>query len=88
MANRFKAAARKASDMTNKQLGTEIAAITSHLTRDTLQKLLPRKTEKEAFLELMQQVEQEKEMDERIAYLRENIQSAGKVVFKLLGLLV
>ncbi len=83
---RYASAARKASDLTNKQLATEIAAL-SPMNRETLQDLLPRKRDKQTFLALMKLVEQEKHMDENVAYLRENLESAGKVVFKLLRFL-
>ncbi len=83
---RYASAARKASDLTNKQLATEIASL-SPMNRETLQDLLPRKRDKETFLALMKLVEKETDMDEKIAYLRENLESAGKVVFKLLRFL-
>ena len=83
---RYASAARKASDLTNKQLATEIASL-SPMNRETLQDVLPRKRDKETFLALMKLVEQEKDMDDNIAYLRDNLESAGKVVFKLLRFL-
>ena len=46
--NRFTDAAKKAADMTNKQLATELAAVGS-LSRDQIQDLLPRKKDKAAF---------------------------------------
>ena len=84
---RYASAARKARDLTNKQLATEIASL-GPVNRDVLQKLLPRKREKEVFLELMKQVEQEKTTDENLAYLRENLESTGKVIFKMLKFFV
>lgn len=84
---RYASAARKARQLTNKQLATEIAAL-GPMNRETLQKLLPRKREKEVFLKLMKQVEQEKTSDENLAYLKDNLESTGKVIFKLLRFLV
>lgn len=85
--NRFTAAARKASDLTNKQLATELASV-GNLSRDKIHELLPKKKDKEAFVNLMKQVESETTMDEKISYLQNNIQSAGKVAFTMLKHLV
>jgi len=85
--NRFTAAAKKAAKMTNKQLATEIAAVGT-LNRDKIQALLPKKKDKQAFIDLMIAVEAETAMDEKITYLLNNIQSAGKVAITLLKALV
>ncbi|UCE23159.1 MAG: hypothetical protein JSU74_07580 [Candidatus Zixiibacteriota bacterium] len=80
---RFKNAARKARKLTNKQLADELAAITP-FDRDRLRKFLPSPKDQKAFLELMEQVEAETVMDTKLAYLRQNLSTAGKVVFKVL----
>lgn len=85
---RFAEAAKNARQMTNKQLGTEIAALSAGVTREKLQELLPQKRDKETFLELMQVVEDETTVDEKIAFLGENLQTAGKVALKVLQILV
>ena len=85
--NRFTKAAREAAQMTNKQLATELATV-GNLNRDKIQDLLPKKKDKKAFVDLMKEVEAETTMDEKIAYLQNNIQSAGKVAFTLLKALV
>lgn len=84
---RYRAAARKAKNLTNKQLGTELAAL-APISKDTMDALLPRKRDKQEFIALMQQVEKEKNMDENIVYLKENMTTAGEVVFKLLKVFV
>ena len=84
---RYATAARAARDLTNKQLATEIAAI-GPIPRDKLQELLPLKADKEAFLELMRQVESEKSDDEKLAFLGENLQTVGRVALKALAFLV
>jgi len=88
MPNRFTEAARLAREATNKELTDEIAAVSINLNRDKIQALLPTKREKQDFIELMAQVEADTAMDEKIAYLQENIQSAGLIVIKLLKLLM
>jgi hypothetical protein len=85
--NRFTAAAKKAANLTNKQLASELASIGS-MNRDDIQSLLPKKKDKQAFIDLMKEVEAETAMDEKIAYLHENIRSAGKVALTLLKALV
>ena len=80
---RYRTAARNARNLTNKQLGTELALL-APLSRAELNRLLPRKTDKQAFLALMSQVEAGTAMDTKLAFLRDNLQTAGKVVFKVL----
>ena len=87
MPNRFTEAAKKARDLTNKQLADELASV-STLNRDKLNELLPSKQDKEVFAQLMQQVEADTAMDEKLAFLGQNIKTAGSVVFKLLKVLV
>ncbi|MGZ5273934.1 MAG: hypothetical protein ACXWCA_06450, partial [Kaistella sp.] len=76
MPNRFTDAAIKAREATNKQLADELSAISS-LNREKIQELLPQKKDKEAFLKLMEQVEADTAMDEKIAFLQANIASVG-----------
>ena len=83
MPNRFTEAAKAARELTNKQLADELAAI-SILNRDKIQELLPEKKDKEAFIKLMEQVEADTAMDQKLAFLQENIKSAGAVALKLL----
>lgn len=85
--NRFTEAAIRAREMTNKQLATEIASLTK-FNREDLNILLPQKRDKEAFIELMKAVEAETSMDEKLAYLRTNLETAGKVVFTILKAVV
>ena len=80
---RFKTAAKKAAAMTNKELADEIAGL-STFNRDRLRELLPTKRDKEEFVKLMAEVEAETAMDQKLAYLTNNLQTAGKVVFKVL----
>ena len=87
MANRFKEAAEKASEITNKQLADELATV-SKLSRDSIRKLLPRKTDKEAFVKLMEEVEADTTMDEKVTFLQDNIKSVGNVAITLLKALV
>lgn len=83
MANRYRDAARKAAELTNKQLGAELATL-NRLSEQDLRELLPTKRDKEAFAELMAVVEKEADIDRQFAFLSQNLQTTGKVVLKLL----
>jgi len=83
MANRYRKAAKTAKNLTNKQLGEELAKL-SPLNDQKLRELLPTKRDKERFAELMAMVEREAARDEQLAYLSKNLQTTGKVVLKVL----
>lgn len=83
MPNRYSKAARDAADLTNKQLG-ELMATFGPLSEEKLRELLPTKKEKEEFSRLMALVEKEAEVDKQLAYLSNNLQATGKVIFKVL----
>ena len=83
MANRYSNAANEAANLTNKQLGEELAKL-GPLSDQKLRELLPEKKDKEHFADLMAMVEKETAMDEQLKYLGENLQTAGKVTLKLL----
>ena len=81
--NRFSNSAEETRVKTNKELADQIAPLVS-LSRERLQELLPKKRDKQAFLELMKEVEDETEMDEKKAYLQKNVETVGEVIFKVL----
>jgi len=83
MVNRYRKAAKKAKNLTNKQLGEELAKL-SPLNDQKLRELLPTKGDKERFAEVMAMVEREAATDEQLAYLSKNLQTTGKVVLKVL----
>ncbi len=87
MPNRFTEAAKAARDVTNKELANELSSI-SKLNIEMLNEILPLKKDKEAFAKLMEQVEAETNMDEKLAFFQENIQTVGAVALKLLKVLV
>jgi hypothetical protein len=87
MPNRFSNAAKQAAELTNKELGSELAKV-STLSNQRLSELLPLKRDKEAFIQLMMQVEAETAMETRLANLVDNIKTVGPVIFKVLKVLV
>jgi hypothetical protein len=84
---RFAQAAEQAAALTDQQLAGEIAKLGT-LSASDVQALLPRKEDKEAFVKLMHEVESEKTEDQKLAFLRDNLETAGKVVLKVIGALV
>ena len=83
MPNPYSNAARVAAELTNKQLGEEIAKL-GPMSNAKLSELLPAKRDKEEFAKLMALVEKETKTDNQLAYLESNLRTAGPVVFKLL----
>lgn len=83
---RYAKAAERASKLTDKQLKKEIAVFV--LKIDKLQELLPDRGNQEAFLNLMKVVEDETDMDEKLAYLETNVKTVGKVIIQVLRGLV
>jgi hypothetical protein len=74
---RYSEAAAAAADLTNKQLGDQICSF-SRFTPEQLDAFLPKQSDKQAFLDLMAQVEKETDMDTKLNFLRDNLQTAGK----------
>jgi len=87
MANRFEKAAKEATQLTNKQLANELAMV-SKLSRTSIIELLPKKADKKAFVALMEQVEADTTMDEKLTFLQDNIESVGSVALRVLKALV
>ena len=85
--NRFSEAAKTAANLTNKQLSTQISSL-ALISQDKLNELLPLKKDKQAFVQLMNEVEADTTTDQKIAFLQNNVASAGKVAFTLLKALV
>lgn len=74
---RYSDAAARAADLTNKQLAKQIASF-SRFTPEELDAFLPKQADKQAFLDLMAEVEKETDIDTKLAFLRDNLQTAGK----------
>jgi hypothetical protein len=83
VANRYAKAARAAANLTNKQLADELAKL-GPASAAKLNALLPEKKDKTAFAELMAIVENETEIDNQIAFLSNNLQTAGKAALQVL----
>ena len=80
---RYAEAARLASKLTDEQLAKEIAALVP-FNLEKVQELLPQKQDKDEFLELMKKVEDETEMDKKLANLETNVQILGPAILKIL----
>lgn len=80
---RYAEAARLASELTDEQLAKEIAALVP-FNLEKVQELLPQKQDKGEFLELMEKVEDETDMDKKLANLETNVQILGPAILKIL----
>jgi hypothetical protein len=82
-ASRYRMAAALARNLSNKQLGKELANL-SLISEQKMRQLLPTRKDKEAFVELMTVLEKETDLEAQLAYLMENPQTAGKIAIKVL----
>ncbi len=85
--NRFTNAAAAAASLTNSELAEQIAN-TTKLDLDTINAVIPLKRDKEAFALLMEQVNADTTMDEKLAFLHENLPKVGAVAINLLKAIV
>ncbi len=83
MAKDYAAHARQAAELTNKQLGSQITDLTRMTTSD-LDRLLPLKRDREAFVELMRIVQQETDDDAAAARVTTDITRFGKTIIRAL----
>ncbi len=81
--NQFTEAAKQSRKATNEALACKIAPLVSFPQRK-VERLLPEKRDKEEFIKLMKVVEDETDMDEKLAYLEDHVKTLGKVILQVL----
>jgi|GEM_PF-1175278 len=84
---RFARISREARESTNRALADEISSLTV-LTEEDVDRLLPRKADKEQFGTLMAIVAAATNENTKVAALRENLDNVGGVLVKILKLLL
>jgi hypothetical protein len=84
---RFERISREARESTNRALADEISSLT-FLTEEDVERLLPRKVDKERFGTLMAIVAADTDDNTKVAALRENLDDVGAVLVKILKLLL
>jgi hypothetical protein len=84
---RFKEISAEARKATNVGLAGELSSLT-RLSEQDIQRLLPRKVDKEQFAALMAIVADSTDEDEKIAALKERLEEVGGVVVRILRLLL
>jgi hypothetical protein len=84
---RFERISREARESTNRALAGEISSLT-FLTEDDVERLLPRKQDKETFGTLMAIVASRTDDNAKVAALRENMDAVGLVLVRILKLLL
>jgi len=84
---RFERISREARESTNRALAYEISSLT-FLTEEDVERLLPRKIDKEQFGTLMAIVASGTDDNTKVAALRDNLDDVGAVLVKILKLLL
>ena len=80
---RFEAISREAREQTNRNLAGEISSLT-FLTEEDVERILPRKADKERFGTLMAIVSAGTDDNTKVAQLRDNLDDLGRVLIKVL----
>lgn len=84
---RFRRISAEAREATNQALAEEISSLT-RLSEQDIERLLPRKADKERFGTLMAIVTGATDDNDKVASLRENLDEVGSVLVKILKLLL
>ena len=84
---RFQRISREARDRTNQVLAGEISSLT-FLTEEDVERILPRKSDKERFGSLMTIVASHTDSNTKLMAIRENLDELGEVLLKVLKLLM
>ncbi len=82
---RFERVSREARESTNRALAQELSALT-FLTEQDVERLLPRKLDKERFGTLMAIVAADTDDNTKLAALKENLDEVGSVLMRILKL--
>jgi hypothetical protein len=82
---RFERVSREARESTNRALAQELTALT-FLTEQDVERLLPRKVDKERFGTLMAIVAADTDDNTKVAALKENLDEVGGVLMRILRL--
>lgn len=81
---RFERISREAREQTNRVLADEISSLT-FLTEEDVDRILPRKVDKERFGALMAIVASKADDNTKVATLREKLDEVGTVLLRVLG---
>ena len=86
-ANPYEEAAKKAVELTNREFASEISSL-SRLKDEEINRLFPKKEDKQKLLELLRIVNASTSNNQKITKLKQNIGDVAEVVIKLVGVLV
>lgn len=84
--NKYTAAAEQARKETDEKYRQVIATLT-RLSEEDVERLFPTRTDKDRLLELLEIVTQETDDNIKVARLKEDIESYGTIILKLISLL-
>ena len=85
--DRFRKISEEAREATNANLAGEISSLT-RLSEEDIQRLLPRKVDKERFGTLMAIVADSTSNNAKVAALKDNLDDVGQVLMRILKLLL
>ena len=81
--NRFRDIARTSAQRTSRELAGELAQLT-RMTQPEIESLLPRRADREAFIELMRMVDSSASQSRKLRQLKDRIEEFGPLVLKVL----
>ena len=84
--NKYTKAAEQARQDTDERYNQVIASLT-RLSQEDINNLFPTRSEKDRLLELLEIVNQETEDNIKVARLKDDIESYGTIILKLISLL-
>lgn len=84
---RFERISSQAREQTNRALADEISSLT-FLTEEDVERILPRKVDKEHFGTIMSIVAARTDDNTKVAALRDNLDEVGRVLVRILKLLL
>jgi hypothetical protein len=85
--NRFRDIARASAERTNRELSGELAQLT-RMTQPEIEALLPRRADRERFVELMQIVDSSASQSRKLAQLKGRFEEFGPIVLRVLAKVV
>ncbi len=81
--NRFRSIARRSAEKTSGELAAELAQLT-RMTRPEIETLLPRRGDRERFVELMQIVDSTASQNRKLRQLHDRFEEFGPILLRIL----
>jgi hypothetical protein len=85
--NRFSRIARESAERTTRELAADLAQLT-RMTQPEIEELLPRRADREHFVELMKIVDSSAAQNRKLRKLQDRFEDFGPILLKILGRVV